>query len=194
MDLCTLAELKTALGVAPDETADDTRLSELIKIASAQIEGYCSRSFGTEEIQDELHDGNASDSLELDVAPILSVSALSIDGQAVDPAELVIYPQFVAFPASGEYDVRLRGYARVFPEGRRNVKVSYTAGYEAVPREIADACKIQVAFLMNTINKQGVTSETNQVVQATTAYSQEQLAPATRATCRRYKRARVRVI
>lgn len=194
MDLCTLAELKTALGVAADETADDTRLSELIKIASAQIEGFCNRSFGLQAIEDELHDGNSTESIELDVTPINSVTALSIDGQGVDLGEVKVYPRFIAFSNSGDYDARLRGNVRVFPEGRQNVKVSYTAGYDEIPREISDACKIQVAFLMNTLNKQGVISETNQVAQATTSFSQEQLAPATRTTCRRFKRTRVAVI
>ncbi|MGE5487566.1 MAG: phage head-tail connector protein [bacterium] len=194
MDLCTLAELKAFLGIAAHDTADDGRLSALITAASAQIEGYCDRSFGIEDIADELHDGDGTDTLELDKTPILFVSALSIDGLDVDPGEVRVYPKFIAFPSGCEYDARLRSTTRIFPEGRQNVKVSYRAGYSEVPREIADACKIQVAFLMNTINKQGVISETNQMAQATTSYAQEQLAPATRATCRRYRRTRVRVI
>jgi hypothetical protein len=194
MDLTTLADVKAFLGIATEETAEDEKLTILIGTASAQIEGYCGRSFGIQDIADELQDGNGTSTLELDVTPIISVAALSIDGQAVDLGEVRVYPQFIAFPDSDVWDARLRGYSRIFPAGRQNVKVSYRAGYAAVPRDIADACKSQVAFLQNTINRQGIISETNQVAQATTSYSQEELAPATRATCRRYRRTRVKAI
>ncbi len=193
MDLCTLAELKAFLGIAAEDTADDTRLGELITSASAAIEAYCSRSFEVVAIEGELHDGDGTDELRVDVTPIVSVSAVSIDGQAVNVADLAIYHTMVAFK-SGEYSARLRSSGGIFPVGRQNISISYSAGYAAVPRDIADACKFQVAFLMNTANKQGLISETNQVSQATTSYVQGNLSPAVRSACSRYRRARMSVI
>lgn len=194
MDLCTLAELKSFLGVSAEETADDARYAELITTASAQIEGYCGRSFGVTDIDNELHDGDGTDELRVDVTPIVTVSALSIDGQAQDVAELAIYHTLVAFKTTGEYEPRLRTASRVFPVGRRNISISYSAGFAAVPRDIKDFCKLQVAYLMNTINKQGIVSETDQVAQATTTYSDKMLAPGVRTGLGRYRRTRIAVV
>lgn len=194
MDLCTLAELKGFLGVAADETADDARYAELITTASAQIEGFCGRSFDIADIENELHDGDGTDELRVEVTPIVSVSALSIDGDAVDIAELAIYHTLVAFKTSGDYEPRLRTASRIFPQGRQNIGISYRAGYVAVPRDVKDYCKLQVVFLMNVAVKQGIVSETNQVAQATTTYSDQHLAPGVRTGLARYRRTRVAAV
>jgi hypothetical protein len=194
MDLCTLAELKAFLGVAAEETADDARYGELIKTASAQIIGYCGRSFEIVAVENELHDGDGTEELRVDLTPIAAVAALSIDGQAESVSELAIYHTMVAFKDSGTYNARLRSTGRVFPIGRQNVSISYLAGYAAVPREIVDMCKLQVVHLMNVGTKQGIVSETNQVAQATTTYSDKALAPFVRATCSRYRRTRMAAV
>ncbi len=192
--LCTLADLKAFLGIAADDNASDARLTELITTASGQIAGYCGREFEIVAVANELHDGDGTDELRVDLTPIVSVSALSIDGEAVDVAELAIYHTMVAFKASGEYSPRLRSYGQVFPVGRQNVSISYSAGYAAVPRDIQDACKLQVAFLTNTIGKQGVLSESNKNAQAFTSYTHALLSPAVRTICARYRRNRIGVV
>jgi hypothetical protein len=192
--LCSLEYLKAALGIASDETSDDAKFTALIQMASGQIAAWCGRDFKVVDITDELRDGDDSALLTLVHTPIVSVSALSIDGQVIDPAEAKVYPNYIKFDDSGEYSARLRSSGRIFPAGCQNVKVSYRAGYSVIPAEISDACVGQVAFLMNTLTKQGLLNETNQVAQATTGYAQVALAPAVKVACNRYRRSRVAVV
>jgi hypothetical protein len=192
--LCSLAALKAMLGVARSDTADDERYKRLIRIASAQIAGAAQRPFDVADVVGERHDGDGTPELELDRTPIISVSALAIDGQAVDVSDLAIYPVTIAFSVDGDWNPRLRASSRIFPRGLRNIAVSYRGGYVKIPADVADACCIQVAFLMNTLNKQGIISESNAVAQATTAYDTKQLAPPVRTVCNRYRRRKVAIV
>jgi hypothetical protein len=192
--LCSLGRLKQSLGVASTETADDERYRRLIQIASAQIIREAKREFWVQSILNELHDGDGTNLLEVHTTPIVSVSALSIEGQAIDPTELAIYPVLVAFKGSADWNPRLRSYSRLFPVGRQNVSISYMAGYLVLPADVSDACVIQVMHLMNTLHKQGIVSESNQVAQSTTAYAQVTLAPPVRVVANRYRKSRMKAI
>lgn len=192
--LCSLGGLKCVLGVAPNETFDDAKYQELINRASAAIIGACGKDFRQHIIVGELHDGDGSGLLDLNQTPILSVSALSIDGQAVDVSEIKVYPQYLRLLDGDEYQPRLRAHTRVFSRGVQNVSVSYTAGYASIPIRIVEACCLQVVFLQNVGNKQGVSSESNQVAQTSTIYSEAALAPAVRDICSRYRKTRVGVV
>jgi hypothetical protein len=194
--------------VADDETAIDAEerraavfvviqfLFEAAQGREYQERGrFCEEAGVSDRVFDELQDGDGGSELALDVTPIVSVSALEIDGQPVDLSEIAIYATFIAFKGDGDWNARLRSYSRVFPEGRKNVKVSYRAGYARVPADISDACRIQVAYLMNTLNKQGIESETNSVAQSATTFSKDQLAMPVRLACNRgYRRTRVSAI
>lgn len=194
--LCSLGALKVFLGVAQSETFGDERLKKLIGIASAQIIGECRKDFKLVTVTGELHDGDGSERLEVDHEPLVSVSSLKIDGQTIDAAEFRLYEEgYVRFLTDeNAYNPRLRGYGRIFPVGTRNVEISYVAGYSAVPSRISDACMLQVVFLQNTANRQGVLSESSQTAGATTSYSADALAPAVRAICSKYQRRRLSVI
>jgi hypothetical protein len=192
--LCTLEDVKTFLNVAPEETLDDNKLAAMIEIASAQIAGGCGREFTVQEIAGELADGDGSNVLRPAVTPLLEVTALEIAGEPVPVSEVKVYPEYIKLVQNGEYQPRLRASGRVFPEGIKNISLSYRAGYQSIPPEIRHACILQVAYLMNTGNKQGVLSEGNSTVGVNTAYAQEQLAPAVRVICARYRRPRMGVI
>jgi hypothetical protein len=192
--LCSIGQVKSLLGISETDVADESRFKRLIAMASAQIKGYCKRTFAVISVTAEALDGSGTDTLELNQSPIISVSALSIEGVAVDISEVKVYPDYIRFAGGGGYNPRLRGDSRLFPEGVQNVVVSYQAGYAEVPAEISDACALQVVFLMNLANKQGIISETNQVANASTTYAQSPLSPFVRATCNRYRGQRLRAV
>ncbi|HEX5454420.1 MAG TPA: hypothetical protein VFX06_11560 [Stellaceae bacterium] len=136
-DLTTLADVKAWLqsgdGTFPD--ADDALLSRLITATSRFIEAWLKRPIALADWQ-EVRDGTGGRHLVLANFPVVAVLALSIDGLAIAPA-----PNdggwgagYVATP-TGLY---LRGY--VFTRRPQNVVVTYTAGYPAVPPDIAQAC------------------------------------------------------
>jgi len=163
-------------------------------MASAQLIGWIGRDFGTVDVVNELRDGDDSAILTLAHTPIVSVTALTIDGQAVDPTLAKVYADYLKFEDAGEYSPRLRSSTRISPRGCQNISVSYRAGYARIPREVSDACVFQVIFLQNTLAKQGIQSETNQVANATTTYSDANIAPEAKRLANRFRRARVAIV
>ena len=191
--LCSLAALKAALGLTASEDEADTRYTALIELASSSIAAYCEREFKVSS-HVEACDGDGSGLLRLAHAPILSVSALSIDGAAIPLAEVKVSPEFIQLAGNLDYSERLRSWGRIFPEGIQNITVAYTAGYTVVPAEISHACILQVAYLINTLTKQGVVSEGNTTAGVNTAFAQGLLSPAVRSICNRYRRPKVMAI
>jgi hypothetical protein len=199
--LVTLDALKVALGIELADTARDAGLQSMIEFASGQITKHCGRSFVPEVVVGELHDGDGTNLLTPRHTPIISVQALSIDGRAIDPVELKIYFEFIRLEDS-EYSPRLRTSGRIFPVGRQNVDLDYTHGYVKVPYEISRACIAQVMFLMNTLKRQGITTETENGMM--TSFSQmaitnmwqsaNDLAPAVRSICAHFSRTKVAAI
>lgn len=194
LTLCTLGDLKEFLGLADSDTVNPAQLNRYIRMASNQIVGYCKQDFQIVFIENELHDGDDTHLLSLDHTPIQAIESLSIDGQAIDPTEVKIYPSYIKLDETYTYDARLRGFDRVFGRGVQNVSVSYQAGFLQAPFEIQEACMLQVVFLQNLGNRQGIVTETNQVSGSTTSYAQTQLAPSVRVICNRFRRKRLAII
>jgi hypothetical protein len=194
LTLCTLDDLKVFLGLADSDTVNAPQLNRYIRIASNQILGYCKQDFQIVAIENELHDGDDTHLLSLDHTPIQSIEALSIDGQTIDPTEVKVYPAYIKLDETFTYDARLRGFDRVFGRGTQNIAVSYQAGFLEVPPEIEEACLLQVVFLQNLANRQGIVTETNQVAGSTTSYAQTQLAPSVRVICNRFRRKRLAIV
>ena len=82
MMLCTLASLKTYLGITT--TDNDEILTMLIKQNSAMIENYLNYSLARKVNEAEVHSVNNEQLLLLDNQPIQSVSAVTIGGTAID--------------------------------------------------------------------------------------------------------------
>jgi hypothetical protein len=137
-DLCTLAELKAWL---PNQGSnDDTALQSLISNGSLQILQYIDRPHILASViggLNETYDGNDSDRLLPRAFPIISVTAVSVDGLSI--------PQSQGFSSATQvvgylWDSRrilLRGFR--FSRGVQNVAVSYTAGYSSVPLDLKQA-------------------------------------------------------
>lgn len=194
--LCGLNAAKRALGLGIDETDVDAQLGELILVASAQLMRIVTYDIQPVTLTGELYDGDDSPVLYLRRAPVVSVAACSIDGQTVDVSTIKVYPEYIAFDDALDFDwnPRLRAGSRIFGAGRRNVSVDYVAGFTAVPADLARGCAIQVGFLRNTLGKQGILSDTNSVVNATTQYSQLPVAPAARIAANRYRKQGVKAV
>src|SRR5690348_5770161 len=136
-DLTTLADVKAWLqsgeGVFPD--SDDLLLIRLITAASRFIETWLMRPIALVDWR-EVRDGTGGRHLVLANFPVVAVSSLSIDGMTIPPApsDGGSGTGYVPTPTG----LHLRGY--VFSRRTQNVIVTYTAGYAAVPPDIAQAC------------------------------------------------------
>lgn len=191
--LCSLGQVREFLGVASSETLNDAKLAFLIKVASGQISGECGRNFGVQTYTSELYDGDDSNLLALRHSPVVKITAVAIDGESIPVGEVKVYENFLKLDEGVEYNPRLRSTSRLFPRGSQNVSVSYEAGYATVPAEISHACILQVMYLMNLGNRQGVISEGNNNAGTTTTYAQAALCPSARVACNRYKRPKVQI-
>lgn len=150
-DLCALADVKTYLGYTT--TTSDALFSRLITACSAQIEAWCGRVFASAPYID-IQDGDGSDYLILKNRPIISIQSVTLDGDPISASPDGISAGYT-FDSTTLYYIG--GW---FCRGRRNVNVSYTAGFATVPPDIAQAAIALVGFQYNKSRRLDVKSET----------------------------------
>ena len=137
-DLTTLADVKAWLqtGQNPFPATDDALLTRLITAASEFIQNWLGRQIAAADWL-ELRDGTGGQLLAFANIPVTAILSLSIDGLAIPPAPL----DGAGFGAGYTFtptELALRGY--VFTRRPQNVIVTYTAGYDTVPPDLAQAC------------------------------------------------------
>lgn len=167
-DLCTLSDVQTYLGDASAPAVPI--LQALIAQVSDWVEGFCERNFHGIQSYTWLTDGHGGDTLPLPNSPVISVTSVIIDGVAVTASS--------GAPAAGyladERSVSILGGQ--FTRGRKNVTISYTAGYTytftagaaptqdtivGVPGDLRFAVIETVALRFKRRNKIGLNSEGN---------------------------------
>jgi len=137
-DLVSLQDVKAFLGVQSGN--DDALLTGMIAGVSQAIRNYLNRPFFLPKVVTENYDGIGGDALLLRNWPVTSVQSVSVNGQIVPPAPT---PGPNVAPGAGwqlEDDggippgamqrIFLTGYS--FAKGRRNVTVTYRAGYQLI--------------------------------------------------------------
>ena len=182
IDLTTLAQVRSLLGIT--NNSSDDQLQALITGASQGICNYTGRpSFAAAALTD-LYDGNGRDWMLLRQWPVQSVTSISYDTTTItaqatgSPLNNGYYLEPI-LPAGGHQRLSLFGYC--FPRGRSNVFITYTAGYNAIPADVAQVCEEMVCEAYARIQRRGQTSITL-AGQQTAAYSQS----AINATCAMY--------
>lgn len=163
MMLCTLANLKTYLGITV-ATQDDL-LTMLIKQASAQIENYVGYSLARSE-NTEVQNVNNNQLLILDKQPIQSVSLVKIGNEEI--TDYKILPKYAktgmlyrGLGWCGPYYTRGMSYDAV--SGVYDIEVQYISGYylpsdegyvegasDSLPYDIVSACILACAEAYNT--------------------------------------------
>lgn len=169
-DLTTLDAVKAWLfpSAAPPDT-DDSILAGLITAVSDYFNGVCDRQLVSRGYAGEVYHGTGGRALSLRQYPVTAVSAVTVDGNTI--------PASAGPPAPGFLftDTQLILIGHHFRKGLANVTVSYTAGFAAVPPQLAQACVEQVAFQYREIQRIGVSSKA--MAGETTAYVVRALAP-----------------
>lgn len=135
-DLTTLTAVKAWLGLTT--TASDAVLMPLVSSVSRAIYSLMQRPSILPAAYSEVFNGNGSDRLFLKNWPLISISAMSMDGATVQQAPALpgspvsgygwVLESVDPTPPSRPSNVYLRG-AR-FQRGLQNVAVSYRAGYQ----------------------------------------------------------------
>lgn len=163
MMLCTLAMLKTYLGITGDTQNDFLTL--LIKQISSQIENYLGYQLARCE-NTELHNVNNEQLLLLDLQPIQSVSSVKIGETVID--DYKVLPKYAKVGMlyrgkgwCGDYYTRGNMTYDVM-SGVYEIEVEYVSGYylpseegyvegetESLPFDIISACLVACSELYN---------------------------------------------
>lgn len=136
-----LATVKQALGLAADDSSEDTSLTRLIAGVSEEMKNYMRRQIVETAHTDEAYDGQWQNRLVLRNFPVIAASGVSI---TVDDAAFAS-TNFAVDYGSGILLTTPTG--TTFPGGVQNVKVTYVSGEaDGVPQDLNHACVKQVLY------------------------------------------------
>lgn len=133
MSLVSLAEVKTALGIANASAEQDVFLSRMISLADETARDYCGRWFNSAQFVETWWAPRKVTTREY---PIISIDLVTADGTTITPASLRI-------------DARRGRLWR--PDGDAmdwqatdKLEVTYTAGYATIPAPIQEWCFLMI--------------------------------------------------
>lgn len=175
MPLTTLSKVKEFL--AETSTGLDTPIASLITSVGARIASYTGRArLDHGSVSDEVHDGDTSRyAVILREWPVTAVSAVVVNGETLGGTESTVDSSrgiLTRTPVNTWSPVP-------WPEGRRNIVVSYNAGYDTIPSDLEYAATVQVAWdLKRSGHKGGRLGERSQTIgDGTAVYMVDAWAP-----------------
>lgn len=192
--LCSLAQLKEYLQVSSSE--HDSFIEGLIEAVSARFMAYTGRKLTARDYspdpEDENHDqdnailsGTGHRELLLPQYPVTALSTLLLDGRAVTQAQTGYASGWVLDQAAGVVSL----LSQVFPMGSHNVQITYRAGFETAPPDLAQAAVEQSAVLFQESSvghgRLGISART--LADGSVSYSQKTLLPQVAAVLDRYR-------
>jgi len=161
-------QMKLFLGILFDTDTHNELLQMLINSSSSYIENYCDRRLKSTAYDKDVagdkertwFDGDNSKRLFLREYPVTAVSAVEVSGATISAAESTDY-----YGSTGYLLYEDRGelfYDSGWDVGKKNVRVSYTAGYTEDSRQLLDLrelCQGLVAWTFNNREHLGFKSE-----------------------------------
>jgi hypothetical protein len=136
-NMTTLSNVKAYLGIPNSDTNADALLNTLIGAASQFIVSECQRYFDAQQYQ-ELRDSVGAQPRIVTLGyPLVSVASVTLDGVNIPPASSGAWPYNGYL--FGQWDIEVFGYAWTC-NGRKNVKLVYTAGFATLPNDLVEAC------------------------------------------------------
>lgn len=139
--LTDIASVRVYLG-GLSTTYTDGEIQAAIDWACAMVETYCNRTFASTTYTEQTYNGHAQDVLYLNQYPVTDVAEVLIDDEEVD---------------ADDYTVETEGiyYEDGWPKGRRNISVTYTAGYTTMPADLHMAVTRLAADILVSIGTDG---------------------------------------
>lgn len=138
---------------------DSSEQSALVSAAMASVESYCRRSFELGTVT-ETFSGRNSPRIWLSVRPVISVSAVTINGDALDNSQgdawVFDAGRGELVRGNGQDAARFSGW---FPRGTDNVSVTYSGGYATVPGPVVRAGIIIARWLSEASRNAGLYSQ-----------------------------------
>lgn len=140
-NLITYEEARTFVDIASPDSQQESLINMLTTGVSQMLETYCSRKFKSRDYTNEYHDGEGDVYMLTDEFPINSVASLYDDvdrlfdsNSLIDSTDYVIYKDIGKIQLiNGSTTVFANG---IFSTGEQNVKITYNAGYDAIPYDL----------------------------------------------------------
>lgn len=152
--IVTLADVKDFIGIPTDQTSRDNVLTRYIA-AATNWATYVSDAIIPTTYTNEVHSGGGS-MIVLFNTPIISVSSVTeYWGTAAytltesEAGQNQTYGYSIDNAASGILTRRWNGMVGNFMPGRNNVVVTYKAGFEVIPADIATYVLMDIQVLYN---------------------------------------------
>lgn len=159
MALITLSEFHT-YDDAPSPTENDDQITAIIDLASDRIEKYVGRPFSVAdpspiEVVETLN-GRLCPRIYTKYLPILSVDKLEyFDGFTWTEYDIVNTP----YTFKEESNIAYFTQGHVFIPGYRNIRVTYTYGYDEVPDQVKLACFLLTKWYLHEAERTGINSQ-----------------------------------
>lgn len=138
-DLASLDDVKDYLDIRGSDTIVDDLLEDLISRVTVAFHNYCGINQFIAQDYTEYQSGSGTPDLFPKNTPVNSVSLLAEDFDWVWGTDSTF--------SSDEYailDDRIVLKDEVFPEGIRNIKITYNAGYTSAPLDLKQVCIMEV--------------------------------------------------
>lgn len=146
--LTTVSDVKESLGISSGDSSKDNLIKRKINQATEMIEGYCllpaDHHFKETTYTNEEYDASNSQQLLLRMRPVSLVTSVQYRNTSLNED---------SWTTEETTDYFLDGAAGVlegnlFYGSYNRWRVSYVAGYETIPADLAEACVILASYLV----------------------------------------------
>jgi len=159
-DFSTLPNLKSYMQIATAVTTWDTILATLITEKTKAIKSHCGDAIEADDYIED-HDGHGQEDLILNHRPINSVAYVREDYSRAFASSANLDTTLYTFDSTADETnpgiIEFVDYRP--PNGKRNVRVSYNAGYATIPTDVVLACHMWVAHVFEQRKDRGLTNQ-----------------------------------
>lgn len=182
MSLTTLANLKAWIEIPAATTTNDVLLQRLIDSSSAFIESWLNRTI-LQATYSEIYDGNNFDTISLKNYPVQNLNSVLIGGVS----QPVLAPGDFVSTGIGFNEYQIYGQYTIFPRGRQNISVTYSAGYVKPPLDIEQACIELSALKYKNMRGERLGMTSKGLAGESTAFFSGDMLPGTKALLYQYR-------
>lgn len=141
--LCGVSDVRESLGISG--TSKDNLIIRKINQATGMIENWCGRTFALTNYIDEAYNTNGGDTLNLRNYPVTELTSLSLRTSATDLDDWrLIEAEFYYI----DLDAGIIDTLFQLGRGFQRWKATYSAGYDPIPDDLAEACAQLAAYLV----------------------------------------------
>lgn len=143
--LTNVADVKELLGIDSGDSSKNNLIIRKINQATLMIERYTGRHFALTTYTDEEYNATGTDQIKLNQRPIVTLTSISSRDTSLNESDWDSIDTNLYFSDANSGLVRL-----LFNTvgGWNRYKVTYSAGYSEIPADIAEACAMLAAFLV----------------------------------------------